>query len=509
LSSRPDDTGPGSARPGQPDGAGRTHSVLGIDLGTSSVKVIVAGPDGQPLAMATAEYPVVAAQPGQAESDPAAWWAAVMAAVRQAAGSAGTSPSAIGLSGQMHGLVLTGPGGEVLRPALLWADGRAAPCLAAYRRLGPAALARLANPLTPGMAGPLLLWVAEHEPLVYQRARWALQPKDWLRQRLTGRAQAEPSDASATLLYDLPADRWDSATVAGLGLSADLLAPLLPGSAQLAGTLTAEAAAELGLPAGLPVAAGAADTAAAAFGTGMSHPGEVQLTIGTGAQLVTPRDSPAARPETGTHLYRSAGPGWYAMAATLSAGIALNWVRSTLGASWAQLYDAASELPRPGDPVFLPHLPGERTPYLDPQMRGAWTGLGLGHTRTDLLRAALEGVAFAIRDALDALPGADSAAAVRLAGGGTAAQPWRQMLADILRLPLQAVDVPAASARGAALLGACAISLLTPADVYGPLAPAARQVAEPDPASMERFAVRRQSFLHALHQLRCRTGPAA
>jgi len=491
------------------EGTGRPRSVLGIDLGTSSVKAVVAGEDGQLLSTAAAEYPVVAARPGQAESDPAAWWAAVTAAVRQAVASASTSASAIGLSGQMHGLVMIGPEDEILRPALLWADGRASPCLAAYRRLGSAALQRLANPLTPGMAGPLLLWVAEHEPLTYERARWALQPKDWLRQRLTGLAQAEPSDASATLLYDLPADRWDLVTVADLGLSADVLAPLLPGSAQLAGTLTPAAAAELGLPAGLPVAAGAADTAAAAFGTGLSQPGDIQLTIGTGAQLITPRSSPAAHPETGTHLYRDAGPGWYAMAASASAGLTLNWVRATLGASWERLYDAAREPPRAGDPVFLPHLIGERTPYLDPQMRGAWTGLGLGHTRADLLRAALEGVAFAIRDALDALPGAESAAAVRLAGGGSAAQHWRQMLADVLQRPLQAVDVPAASARGAALLGACAISLLTPPDVLGPLAPAIRQVAEPDRASMERFAIRRQYFLDCLHRLRGRTGPAA
>ena len=185
------------------------------------------------------------------------------ACAREAVHAAGTQPAAIGLSGQMHGLVLTSPDGEALRPALLWPDSRAAGALRAYRLLGSAALARLANPLTPGMAGPLLMWIAEHEPRSYAAARWALQPKDWLRARLTGEFHAEPSDASGTLLYDVPGDRWDLAAVSALGLDARLLAPLLPSSGAPAGRLTPEAGAELGLPAGIPVAAGAADTAAA------------------------------------------------------------------------------------------------------------------------------------------------------------------------------------------------------------------------------------------------------
>ena len=327
--------------------------MLGIDLGTSSVKAVVTDAAGQILSIASAEYPVVAAQPGWAESAPQDWWEAVGSAVRQSVAQAGTNPVAIGLSGQMHGVVLTGAGGEVLRPALLWADGRASAHLSAYRRLGPAALKRLANPLTPGMAGPLLLWVAEHEKTIYDRARSALQPKDWLRQQLSGQTFAEPSDASATLLYDVPGDCWDATTIGRLGLRAELFAPLLPSGLHLAGHLSGTAATYLGLTCGTPIAAGAADTAAAMLGSGLVRQGELQLTIGTGAQLVTPCALSDAAPGTGTHLYRTAfSAGWYAMAATVNAGLALNWARNILNASWDELYAAAERAARAQCPAL-------------------------------------------------------------------------------------------------------------------------------------------------------------
>jgi xylulokinase len=479
--------------------------VLGIDLGTSSVKAVVTDAAGNMVSATSAEYRVVAAQPGWAESAPEDWWAAVGSAVRESVARAGADPVAIGLSGQMHGLVMTEASGQALRPALLWADGRASPQLRAYRRLGSAALNRLANPLTPGMAGPLLLWVAEHEKTIYDRARWALQPKDWLRLQLSGETFAEPSDASATLLYDVPGDCWDAATMSRLGLRSDLLAPLLPSGAHLAGHLTPTAAAHLGLIAGTPIAAGAADTAAAMLGSGLVRQGELQLTIGTGAQLVTPRALADAAPGAGIHLYRTAFcAGWYAMAATVNAGLALNWARNILNASWDELYAAAERAPEPGAPLFLPHLVGERTPYLDPNMRGAWTGLGLGHERGALLYAALEGVAFAVRDAFDALPGSHDADHLRLAGGGSTGAAWRQMLADVLELPLHAVDVPAASGRGAALMGAAAVGLVTTADIQGPLAPSATPVAGPTTSASELFRDRREEFHRVTKALRRR-----
>ena len=475
---------------------------LGLDLGTSSAKAVVVDTGGEVLAQASAGYTVTSAQAGYAESAPAHWWTAVTACAREAVDAAGARPSAIGLSGQMHGLVLASGDGEPLRPALLWADSRAAGCLRAYRLLGARALVRLANPLVPGMTGPLLKWVAEHEPRIYNEARWALQPKDWIRGRLTGEFGAEPSDASASLLYDVPGDRWDLEVVSALGLETGLLAPLLPWAGALAGHLTAAAGTELGLPAGLPVAAGAADTAAAALGSGIVSNGDIQLTVGTGAQVIRPLTAPVSRAAAGINLYRSATPdGWYQMGATVSAGLSLNWVRKTMNATWAELYASADQPGQAHDPIFVPHLSGERTPYCDPALRGSWTALSLAGDRTSLLRSALEGTAFAIRDALDALLGEHRPPHLRLAGGGTLAAGWRQMLADVLELPLHAVDVPAASGRGAALLGAHAAGLLSVRDIQGPLAPPARLVAEPDPATAAFHTERHARFRHVVSAL--------
>jgi xylulokinase len=482
---------------------------LGLDLGTSSAKAVVLDTGGQVLAQASAGYVVTSAAAGHAESEPAHWWSALTACAREAVQAAGARPAAIGLSGQMHGLVLTASGGQALRPALLWADSRATGSLRAYRRLGPRALARLANPLAPGMAGPLLLWLAEHEPRAYRDARWALQPKDWIRARLTGEVHAEPSDASATLLYDVLGDRWDLEVAGALGLDPGLLAPLLPSSGALAGRLAGSAAAELGLPAGLPVAAGAGDTAAAALGSGIAGSSDIQLTVGTGAQVIRSRATPVSRAEAGINLYRSATPrGWYHMGASISGGLSLNWVRETMNATWAELYASAGQPGQPHDPVFVPHLAGERTPYGDPALRGSWTGLSLAADRTSLLRCALEGTAFSIRDALEALLGAQPAPRLRLAGGGTLAPGWRQLLADVLGLPLYAVDVPAASGRGAALLGAQAAGLLSLADISGPLAPPARLVAEPDPVRAAFHAERHARFRRVISALRAAQDPA-
>ncbi len=472
---------------------------LGLDLGTSSAKAVVIDTAGQVLAQASAGYAVTSTMAGYAESDPAQWWTAVTACAREAvtaAGhAAGVRPAAIGLSGQMHGLVMTSADGAALRPALLWADSRATGSLRAYRCLGSQALARLANPLAPGMTGPMLMWIAEHEPRIYQDARWALPPKDWIRARLTGEFHAEPSDASATLLYDLMGDRWDLEVVSALGLNPDLLAPLLPSAGAPAGHLTAEAGTELGLPAGIPVAAGAGDTAAAALGSGIAGHGDIQLTVGTGAQVIRPLVAPVSRADAGVNLYRSATPdGWYHMGATISAGISLNWVREIMNASWEELYASVARTGQDHDPIFVPHLSGERTPYSDPALRGSWTSLSLADDRTSLLRSALEGTAFAIRDALDALLGEHRPARLRLAGGGTLAAGWRQLLADVLGRPLYAVDVPAASGRGAALLGAIAAGLLSVDDVQGPLAPPARLAAEPDPAMAAFHAERHARF---------------
>src|SRR2546421_6166324 len=260
-------------------------ALLGIDLGTSAVKVIVLDTEGRSLSVSKVGYDVMAPRPGWAEGDPNAWWHATITAVQAAIAQVPqVKITAIGLSGQMHGVVPTDKGGRATRAALLWADTRAEEELKRYQRLPPALLGQLANPLVPGMAGPLMCWLADHEPSVYQATRWALQPKDWLRLCLTDAVAADPSDASATLLYDLPADHWADDVIAALDLRRELFAPIAP-SAALAGTLSARAAKTLRLSAGLPVVTGAAHTTAAALGTGLSPPSPLPLALGTSAPL--------------------------------------------------------------------------------------------------------------------------------------------------------------------------------------------------------------------------------
>ena len=467
--------------------------LFGLDLGTSSVKALLMAEGGAILGEGSASYAVRAPRPGWAESTPEDWWAAVLEATGAAVGRRGAEVTALGLSGQMHGVVLVDEVGLPLRPPVLWADARSGAELAAYRGLDRNVDRRLANPSAVGMAGPSLLWLRDHEPEAYASARWALQPKDWLRMRMTGEVATEPSDASATLLYDLLADDWAYGVVEDLGLRTDLLAPLFP-SAHVAGTLEGEAAGELGLRQGLPVAAGAAHTAAAMLGTGLVRPGPVQLTVGTGGQVVTPRERPEPDPNGRTHLYRAAEPGlWYSMAAVQNAGLALEWVRRVLGVSWKDIYDEAFAVPPgSGGVTFLPYLSGERTPRFDPGARGAWTGLGLDHTRGHLLRAALEGVAFALREALEALEDLGALAPeLRLAGGGTggdSGESWRQLLADVLGRPLWLLPdeiSSVASARGAAFLAGLASGAYPTAEDTLPLTPEPESVIKPGEPAYE------------------------
>jgi len=458
---------------------------LGIDVGTSALKALVLDVDGSIIGSETVPYPLATPQPGWVESNPQAWWEAAGIAVPGAAGRHAPEIAAIGLCGQMHGVVLSDDAGQALRPAILWADSRTRRQLDAYGELSAALRRKLANPVATGMAGPTLLWLRDNERQHYRQAHWALQPKDWLRLRLTHEAATEPSDASGTLLYDLTTDYWAKDVLDELNLRLDLLAPIRE-SVEICGVLTASAAAHLGVRPNLPVVGGAADTAAAALAGGLLDPGPVQLSIGTGAQAVAPRDRLAIDPTARTHLYRAAAPDrWYAMAAMQNAGIALEWVRTTLGATWEEVYAEAFAVP-PGAEglVFLPYLTGERTPYFDPLARGAWVGLRLSHSRGHLLRAALEGVAFAVRQGLEALLATGvPATELRLAGGGSFDPRWRQLLADVLEQQLLATATTAASALGAALLAGVGFGAWPDAQRVAALAAPAELVANPGSAA--------------------------
>jgi xylulokinase len=376
------------------------------------------------------------------------------------------------MAGQMHGLILCAERAVALRPAITWLDRRAEAEAGDYERLPEALRARLGNAPSAGMAGPILLWLSRHEPDAYWQARWMLQPKDWLRFRLTGQAATDPTDASGTLLCDVAGGEWATDVVRALGLRPDLLPAIRPPAA-IAGSLLPAAAGHLGLPPGLPVAVGAADTAASLLAADLP-PQWGLLTIGTGGQLIVPLPAPAATPAAPasdipfpdnpsaatTNLFRSADGGTYRLGGLQNVGAALDWVRRTLGASWDELYRTAARPWQADTPVFLPYLVSERGDHRGSS--GAWTGLTLAHQRDDLLRAALEGVAFLLRGKLDDLRAlcAPSPVALQLAGGGSRAPAWRQLLADALTVPLHPVGTGWLTARGAAQLAAVAAGLI-------------------------------------------------
>ncbi|MBR8300875.1 carbohydrate kinase [Burkholderia dolosa] len=453
--------------------------LLGIDLGTGSVKLVTLDADGVERAVASEPYALSSPQPGWAEIAPDTWWHALVRAAARLPADERAQVAAIGFSGQMHGVVPLDGDGRPVRPALLWPDTRAA------RETDPAGWpdagrSAAANPIAPGMAGPLLRWLAAHEPHTLRAARWVVQPKDWLRIALGGDVAADPSDACATALATPDGD-WDIALIDALGLPADRFAPVR-GSSARCGVLAADAAAALGLPAGVPLATGAADTACAALGSGLVADGDALLTTGSGGQIVVLADAlpPAAR---GLHRYRAAaGGGYYTMAAMQNVGLALEAVRGWLGyPRWADAYDDAFAQPASERLCFLPYLTGERSPWMNPDARGGWLGLGLGDTRGAMMRAAFEGVAFALRAGLDAIRDADRGNPVttlRLAGGGSVDPRWRQLLADALGASLDAVDCPNAATRGAALLAGVAIGHWHE-PVLRTLAPAATPVAAP------------------------------
>ena len=454
--------------------------LLGLDLGTGSCKAVLMLEGGAVVRSASRHYAVNAPHNGWAESEPSDWLEAIGQASREVV--QGAAVRAIGLSGQMHGMVLTDSSGGALRPAMLWSDTRSRAQLEQYRNLSSATLERLGNPIVTGMMGASLLWLKSHEAKSLASSRWALLPKDWLRWQLTGEVHSDPSDASGTLLYDLQRDTWARDILEMLGLP-NILPPLRL-SSEIAGYVTSSAAALLGVQAGTPVATGGGDTPCAMLGNGILKTGVAQLSVGTGAQIVAPRDTPVSDSSFRTHLYRSVSDNWYAMAAMQNAGLALERVRGWLGLDWDGFYAAAFSLPDSSGLVFKPYLSGERTPHMDASLRGSFQNLGLHHTQSHLARAALEGVAFSISDGLEALRAAGvEITALRLAGGGTLQTPWRQLLSDALGVPLLTGGAPDASARGAAVLAGLSIGAYRDPLEAASLLPTPELVATPAPSS--------------------------
>jgi xylulokinase len=472
--------------------------LIGLDVGTSSVKGVAIDEDGQVLGVAERAHPLATPRPGWAEQDPEDWWAGAQEVlVELDAGRA----DGIGLAGQMHGLVALGAAGDVLRPAILWNDGRTqAQCAQIEERVGRDRLVALTgNRALAGFTAPKLLWLREHEPETYAAIRHVLLPKDDVRRRLLGGSELamDVSDASGTLLFDVAARAWSDDVCAALELDRSWLPPALE-SGELAGHARLRLDGTLGADGrAVPVAAGAGDQAAGALGVGVVRAGgAASIVLGTSGVVFAAQDVYAADPQARVHSFCHSVPGtWHAMGVMLSAAGSLRWLRDALAGSYDELTAAAAAWgPGAEGLVFAPYLAGERTPYADADARGGFLGLGLRHDRGALTRAVLEGVSFGLADGLDLVSELGGRPAVgRVSGGGARSPLWLEIVASVLDLPLEVVGVDEGAAFGGALLGGVA------AGVFASAADAAQRVrvervVEPRPAWVERYAELRPAF---------------
>jgi xylulokinase len=459
---------------------------LGIDLGTSSVKILLVGEDQAILDQETAPIKVSRPRPLWSEQDPEDWWKAVdtaMRALRARRAKEFSGVKALGLSGQMHGATLLGRGDKVLRPAILWNDGRSwAECAELERRV-PSLRTLTGNIAMPGFTAPKLLWVANHQPDVFSQVEKVLLPKDYLRLRMCGTFASDMSDSSGTLWMDVGGRKWSPELVAACGLQPSAMPELFEGT-QPTGTLLPHVAAVWGLPHDAVVAAGGGDNAAGAVGVGVVRPREAFLSLGTSGVYFVAGDSYSPNPEGAVHTFCHCLPGsWHRMSVILSAASCLSWVTRISGASNEDSLLAEIEASpfRERRPMFLPYLSGERTPHNDPQAQGVFFGLTHETTRADLGRAVLEGVAYAFADGQEVLlAGRTPISQVTVIGGGARSELWGRILASVLQRPLVYREGgETGPAYGAARLARLASTGEAPESVCAP--PKVVRVVEPNP----------------------------
>ncbi|MBB3934152.1 xylulokinase [Aureimonas phyllosphaerae] len=489
-----------------------TECLLGIDIGTSGCKALLAGLDGTVLASRTETYPLSQPRPGWSEQDPADW----VDATRRAVGALqaerpGLVVKAIGLSGQMHGLTPLDAAHRVLRPAILWNDQRNGPeCAEATERAGgeEALLALTNNRMLVGYTGGKILWMRRHEPELFTRLAHVLNPKDYLRLVLTGERASEVSDASGTGLFDTRARRWSDELLRRLDLSPDLLPPVHE-SAEITGRLSASGAALLGLPEGVPVVGGGGDAVIQTLGSGVIAPGEIQTTIGTAGIVACALDRPSDNPGGRLQVFCNVDPAkWHCMGVSLNAGGAMSWFRG-LAADFAggdaPSFDAlvaraeASPAGARGL-LFLPYLFGERCPHPDPAARGAFVGLTARHGAADLTRAVMEGVAHGLRDIFAVMEEAGIAPGiVKASGGGARSRLWRQMQADLFGCDVVTTEGAAeGGAYGAALLAGVGIGVWPDAATAATVCrPVTRETPDPEAGAVLGAANRIYRTLHS------------
>ncbi len=435
---------------------------LGLDIGTGGSRALLVDSRGHVCFAQTAPHnEMTMERPLWAEQDPADWWRASQAAVNAVLRQAnidGSSVAGVGLSGQMHGLVILDEQNNVIRPSLIWCDQRSQTQVDFINSTvgKQKVLEYTANPVLTGFTLPKLLWVRDNEPQNYTRVRKMLLPKDYVRFRLTGDFATEVSDASGTSLFDVVNRRWSEGMANAVGIDMSLL-PKAYESSEVTGVVSAAAAAVTGLKEGTPVVGGGGDQAASAIGNGIVSAGNVSCTLGTSGVVFAYLSQPAYDPAGRVHTFCHAVPGaWHVMGVTQGAGLSFQWFRNRLapGAGYDDLTAEASLAPAGAQGLFwLPYLMGERTPHLDALARAAWVGLTAKHNRADLIRSILEGVCYSLRDCLELIEGMGAPVTlVRLSGGGAVSPFWHQLFADIFRKRVVTLETKEGSAYGAALL---------------------------------------------------------
>ncbi len=433
--------------------------LVGLDVGTTGVKAIAISSSGEVQATAEEEYPLSIPQPGWAEQDPETWWHAAESALATIDGYDG-----VGLTGQMHGLVLLDSAGKVLRPAILWNDQRTgAECAEIEATIGLERLIELTgNRALPGFTAPKLLWVRTHEPAVWKRVAHVLLPKDYVRFRLTGERAIDAAEASGTLLFDVARRAWSEEVCEALEIPLEWLPPVREST-------------EIG---------GAGDQQAGALGVGVVEPGPLSVVLGTSGVVFSALDGYRADPQARVHVFCHAVPGtWEAMGVMLSAAGSLRWLRDVVGGTFDELVAEAAVWPAGSEGLtFLPYLQGERTPHADPSARAMFEGLSLRHDRGGLVRSVLEGVAYGLRDSLELLRELGVQPTVgRVSGGGARSKLWLRIVASVLGLPLERTAVEEGAAYGAALLGGVAAGIFADAREAVAACVRVRDTVEPDP----------------------------
>ena len=434
--------------------------LLGIDLGTSGVKVLAINENGQALASVNQSYPLIEPRAGWTEQDAEQWWQAVLACLQQITKMPGVPAQdivALSLSGQMHGSVFLDKDHHVIRNPILWNDARTfTQCQTITQTVGEQELiAQVGNPALEGFTLPKLIWLRENEPQHYEQLRTLMLPKDYIVYRLTGRLCTEISDAAGSLLLDVKNRCWSHALCQKLAIDGTILPEVLE-SVDVAGTLTTAVAAGTGLPASLKVIAGGADNACGAVGNGIVTEGIILASIGTSGVVLGASDTMQYDPQGRIHSFNHAVPHkWYLMGVTLSAGLSMNWLKNNLtGSDYDEINRLAAGVDAGSEGlVFLPYLYGERTPHRDPRARGVFFGISGIHARPHFMRAVFEGVAFALKDSLQLITRLGvQPREIRMTGGGAKSILWRQILADVFHTEVRTMQSDEGPALGAAML---------------------------------------------------------